>query len=61
LSNKPFSDAEIGNTGLYENAVNAIKRLSAGGEVKVNMPHRIYQGKKVKFRLIRAAKNPRRG
>jgi len=37
--------AEIGNTGLDENAVidNAIKRLSAGGEVKVNMPHRIYR------------------
>jgi hypothetical protein len=37
--------AEIGNTGLDENAVieSAIKRLSAGGEVKVNMPHRIYR------------------
>jgi hypothetical protein len=37
--------AEIGNTGLDENAVieNAIKMLSAGGEVKVNMPHRIYK------------------
>jgi hypothetical protein len=37
--------AEIGNTGLDENAVidNAIKMLSAGGEVKVNMPHRIYR------------------
>ncbi len=37
--------AEIGNTGLDENVVidNAIKRLSAGGEVKVNMPHRIYR------------------
>jgi hypothetical protein len=37
--------AEIDNTGLDENAVieNAIKRLSAGGEVKVNMPHRIYK------------------
>jgi hypothetical protein len=37
--------AEIGNTGLDENAVieNAIKRLSAGGEVKVNLPHRIYR------------------
>jgi hypothetical protein len=37
--------AEIGNTGLDENAVveNAIEMLSAGGEVKVNMPHRIYK------------------
>ena len=37
--------AEIGNTGLDETAVidNAIKRLSAGGEVKVNLPHRIYR------------------
>jgi hypothetical protein len=37
--------AEIGNTGLDENAVidNAIKMLSAGGDVKVNMPHRIYR------------------
>jgi hypothetical protein len=38
--------AEIGNAGLDENAVidSAIKRLSAGGgEVKVNMPHRIYR------------------
>jgi len=37
--------AEIRNAGLDENAVidNAIKRLSAGGEVKVNMPHRIYR------------------
>jgi hypothetical protein len=37
--------AEIRNAGLDENAVidNAIKRLSAGGEVKVNVPHRIYR------------------
>jgi hypothetical protein len=37
--------AEIGNAGLDENAVidSAIKRLSAGGEVKVNLPHRIYR------------------
>jgi hypothetical protein len=37
--------AEIGKTGLDENAVidSAIKRLSAGGEVKVNLPHRIYR------------------
>jgi hypothetical protein len=37
--------AQIGDTGLDENAVieGAIKRLSAGGEVKVNMPHRIYR------------------
>src|SRR5262249_37066581 len=37
--------AEIGDTGLDENAVidNTIKRLSAGGAVKVNMPHRIYR------------------
>jgi len=37
--------AELGNTGLPENAVidYAVKTLSAGGEVKVNFPHRIYQ------------------
>jgi hypothetical protein len=36
---------ETGNAGLDENAVidNAIKRLSAGADVKVNMPHRIYR------------------
>jgi hypothetical protein len=37
--------AEIGDTGLDENAVidSTIKRLSAGGAVKVNVPHRIYR------------------
>ena len=37
--------AEIGDTGLDEKAVidSTIKRLSAGGAVKVNMPHRIYR------------------
>jgi hypothetical protein len=37
--------AELANTGLQENAVidHAIKRLSAGGEVKFNIPHRIYR------------------
>jgi hypothetical protein len=37
--------AETGNTGFDENAVidNAIKTLSAGADVKVNMPHRIYR------------------
>ena len=37
--------AETRNAGLDENVVidNAIKRLSAGGEVKVNVPHRIYR------------------
>ena len=35
--------AELANTGLDENAVidHAIKALSEGGEVKVNIPHRI--------------------
>ena len=35
--------AELARTGLEEGAVidNAIKRLSAGGEVKVNIPHRV--------------------
>jgi len=37
--------AELGNTGLQENAVidYAVKNISAGGEVKVDFPHRIYQ------------------
>jgi hypothetical protein len=37
--------AETGGAGLGEEAVigNAIKALSAGAEVKVNMPHRIYR------------------
>ena len=37
--------ADLGNTGLQENAVidYAVKTLSAGGEVKVDFPHRIYQ------------------
>jgi hypothetical protein len=37
--------AELANTGLQENAVidHAIKTLSAGGEVKFNIPHRIYR------------------
>jgi hypothetical protein len=37
--------AETGNAGLDEKAIidNAIKRLSAGADVKVNMPHRIYR------------------
>ena len=37
--------AELGSTGLQESAVidHAIKTLSAGGEVKVNIPHRIYR------------------
>jgi hypothetical protein len=38
--------AETGKAGLEENAVidNAIRRLSVGADVKVNMPHRIYRG-----------------
>jgi len=37
--------AELANTGLEENAVigHAIKTLSAGAEVKINIPHRVYQ------------------
>jgi hypothetical protein len=37
--------AELANTGLEENAVigHAIKTLSAGGEVKFDIPHRIYR------------------
>jgi hypothetical protein len=37
--------AELGNTGLDESTVidHAIKTLSEGGEVKINIPHRIYQ------------------
>ncbi len=37
--------AELGNTGLNESAVidHAIKTLSEGGEVKINIPHRVYQ------------------
>ena len=37
--------AELGNTSLDENAVieHAIKALSEGGEVKINIPHRVYQ------------------
>ena len=37
--------AELANTGLEENAVigHAIKTLSAGGEVKFDIPHRIYK------------------
>jgi hypothetical protein len=37
--------AETGNAGLDETVVidNAIKTLSAGADVKVNMPHRIYR------------------
>ena len=37
--------AELANTGLEESAVidHAIKTLSEGGEVKVNIPHRIYR------------------
>jgi hypothetical protein len=36
--------AELANTGLEESAVigHAIKTLSAGGEVKFDIPHRIY-------------------
>ena len=36
--------ADLANTGLTENAVidHAVKTVSAGGEVKVNYPHRIY-------------------
>jgi hypothetical protein len=36
--------ADLSNTGLTENAVTdyAIKTLSAGGEITVNFPHRIY-------------------
>jgi hypothetical protein len=35
--------AELGNTGLDERAVidYAIKTLSEGGEVKINIPHRV--------------------
>ena len=37
--------AELANTGLEESAVidHAIKMLSEGGEVKINIPHRVYQ------------------
>ena len=37
--------AELANAGLEESAVidHAIKTLSAGGEVKINIPHRVYQ------------------
>src|SRR6266852_3376075 len=37
--------AELANTGLEESAVigHAIKTLSAGAEVKINIPHRVYQ------------------
>jgi len=37
--------AELANTGLEESAAidHAIKTLSAGGEVKINIPHRVYQ------------------
>jgi hypothetical protein len=37
--------AELANTGLEESAVidHAVKMLSAGGEVKINIPHRVYQ------------------
>jgi hypothetical protein len=37
--------AETGKADLDENAIidNAVRRLSAGAEVKVNMPHRIYR------------------
>jgi hypothetical protein len=37
--------AELANTGLAESAVigHAIKTLSEGGEVKIDIPHRIYQ------------------
>src|SRR6266404_3924442 len=36
--------ADLDNTGLQEKAVidHAVKTVSAGGEVKVNYPHRIY-------------------
>jgi hypothetical protein len=37
--------ADLANTGLQENAVIdfAVNKMSQGGEVKVNFPHRIYQ------------------
>jgi len=37
--------AELANTGLEESTVieHAIKMLSEGGEVKINIPHRVYQ------------------
>jgi hypothetical protein len=37
--------AELAKTGLEESAVidHAVKMLSAGGEVKINIPHRVYQ------------------
>jgi hypothetical protein len=37
--------AELGNSGLNESAVidHAIKMLSEGGQVKINIPHRVYQ------------------
>src|SRR5712671_5649848 len=37
--------AELANTGLEESAIidHAIKTLSAGAEVKINIPHRVYQ------------------
>jgi len=37
--------ADLANSGLQENAVIdfAVNKMSAGGEVKVNFPHRIYQ------------------
>jgi hypothetical protein len=37
--------AELANTGLEESAVidHAIKMLSEGGQVKIDIPHRVYQ------------------
>jgi hypothetical protein len=37
--------AELANTGLEESAVidHAIRMVSDGGEVKINIPHRVYQ------------------
>jgi hypothetical protein len=45
ISEFKITVAELANTGLDEKTVidHAIKTTSAGGEVKVNFPHRIYQ------------------
>jgi hypothetical protein len=47
LNNNVFTVAvaDLANTGLDENAVidHAIKMLARGGEVKFNIPHRIYK------------------
>jgi hypothetical protein len=48
--------AELANAGLEESAVidHAIKMLSEGGEVKINIPHRVYQVYGRQLSLLRA-------